>query len=61
MMPVDVKYPVLELLLADGLDTLLLVERVPELGDNEEVFTLYNALLDGTGNTLSGLLLVSVI
>jgi len=54
-------YPVLELLLADGLNTLFLVERVPELGDDEEVLTLYDALLDSTGNTLTRLLLVSVV
>jgi hypothetical protein len=37
------------------------VERVPELGDNEEVLTLDEAVLDGTGNTLTSLLLVAVV
>lgn len=56
-----VKTPVLELLLADGLDALWIVERVPELGDEEEVLTLDDAFLDGAGNTLAGLLLVAVV
>jgi len=52
---------VLELLLADGLDTLLVVERVPEFGDDEEFFTLDKAVLDGAGETLTGFLLVAVV
>ena len=56
-----VTYPVSELLLGNGNDTLLLVERVPELGDNEEVLTLDEAVLDGTGDTLTSLLLVAVV
>jgi hypothetical protein len=37
------------------------VEAVPELGHNEELFTLHNAFLNGTGNTLASLDLVAVI
>jgi len=56
-----VETPVLQLLLADRLDTLLVVERVPELGDNEELLTLDKTILDGTGNTLTSLDFVAVI
>ena len=52
---------VLELLLADGLDVLLVVEGVPELGDDEQLLTLDDAFLDGAGNTLASLLLVAVV
>lgn len=53
--------PISELLLEDGLDLLGFVERVPELADDEEVLALDDALLDGTGYTLSGLDLVAII
>jgi hypothetical protein len=56
-----VNSPVLELLLGDGLDLLVVVECLPELGDDEEVFALYKALLDGTGNTLASFDFVAVI
>jgi len=56
-----VTYPVSELLLGNGDDTLLLVERVPELGDDEEVLTLDEAVLNGAGDTLTSLLLVAVV
>ena len=53
--------PVSELLPGDRLNLLVVVERLPQLGDNEQIFTLYDALLDGTCNTLTGLLLVAVV
>jgi hypothetical protein len=53
--------PVSELLLGDRLNLVVVVERLPQLGDDEQVFTLYNALLDSTCNTLTGLLLVAVV
>lgn len=53
--------PVSELLAGNWLDLLLVVEAVPKLGDNEEILALDQTLLDGTGNTLTGLNLVSVI
>jgi hypothetical protein len=37
------------------------VEGVPQLGDDEEILTLDEAILDGTGNTLTALLLVAVV
>jgi hypothetical protein len=40
---------------------LLLVVGLPELGDDEEVLALHDALLDGAGDTLTTLLLVAVI
>lgn len=56
-----VDLPVGELLAADGLDVLLVVEGLPELGDDEELFALYEAVLDGAGDALAALLLVSVV
>ena len=53
--------PVGELLLDDGLDALSIVEGVPELGDDEELLTGDEALLDGAGNTLAALDLVAVV
>lgn len=53
--------PVLELLLADWLDALVVVERVPELGNDEELLTLDETVLDGAGNTLTSFLLVAVV
>jgi hypothetical protein len=53
--------PISELLLEDGLDLFGIVERVPELADDEEVLALDDALLDGTGYTLSGLDFVAII
>lgn len=52
---------ILELLLANGLDTLLVVEGVPELGDDEELLALDNSLLDGFREPLACLLLVAVV
>lgn len=56
-----VNAPVSELLLADGRDAVIVVEGVPELGDNEEVLTLDKALVDRTFNTLASLDLVAVV
>jgi len=56
-----VDLPVGELLAGDGLDVLLVVVCLPELGDDEEVLSLHDALLDGTGNTLTTGLLVAVV
>lgn len=53
--------PVFELLFADGLDFVAVVEGVPKFGDEEEVFALYDALFDRTGNTLAGLDLIAVV
>lgn len=56
-----VDVPVGELLAADGLDFVAVVEAVPELGDDEEVLTLDETILDGAGNTLTALDLVAVV
>jgi len=53
--------PVLELLLADWLDALVVVEGVPELGDNEEFLALDDTFLDSASDTLTRLLLVTVV
>jgi hypothetical protein len=56
-----VNAPVLELLLGDGFDLFVVVECLPELGDNKEVFTLYETFLDGAGNTLTGFDFIAII
>lgn len=56
-----VDVPVGELLAADGLDFVAVVEAVPELGDDEEVLTLDETILDGAGDTLTALDLVAVV
>lgn len=56
-----VNTPVLELLLGDGLDLLVVVECLPKLGHDEEVLALYETLLDGAGDTLTGFDFVAVI
>lgn len=53
--------PVGKLLAADGLDLIAVVKGVPEFGDDEELFSLHDAFLDGASDTLSGLFLVAVI
>lgn len=53
--------PVGQLLAADGLDLLAVVERLPELADNEELLTLDKTVLDGARNTLSALDLIAVV
>ncbi len=53
--------PILQLLSDHRLDTLPVVEGVPELGNDEELFTLDETILDGSSDTLTGLDLISVI
>ena len=53
--------PILKLLFADGLDTVMVVERVPELRDKEEIGALDYAFFDSAGDTLAGFLFVSVV
>ena len=55
------KTPPLELLAADRLHLVSLVEGVPELGDNEQILALDETLIDGALDTLSALLLVTVV
>ena len=43
------------------LDLITVVERVPELGNEEQILSLYETLLDSTGNTLTSFLLVAVV
>jgi hypothetical protein len=50
-----------QLLASDGLDLLAVVEAVPQLGDEEEVLALDDALLDGTSDTLADLDLIAVV
>lgn len=52
---------VLELLAGNGLDLLLVVEAVPQLGDEEKVLTLDETVLDGASDTLADLNLVAVV
>lgn len=56
-----VEAPVCELFFADGLDLVAVMEGVPQFGDEEEVFALYDALFDRTGNTLAGLDLIAIV
>ncbi len=53
--------PVLELLFADGLYPVVIVEGVPKFGDKEEVGALDNAFFDGAGNALAAFLFVAVV
>lgn len=53
--------PVLELFLANGLHAFLVMERVPQLGDEEEVGAFHNAFFDGPSHSLPGFALVAVI
>ena len=56
-----VDLPVGELAAGDGSDVFLVVEGLPELGDDEEVFTLHEAFGDGPGDAFSAFLFVSII
>lgn len=56
-----VDLPVGELAAADGLDLVLCVEGLPELGDDEEVLALDDALLDGAGDAVAALRFVAVV
>lgn len=53
--------PVCELFTGNGLDLFGVVEGVPQFRGDEEVFALYDALLDSAGNTLAGFDFVAVI
>ena len=53
--------PVLELLLADWLDAVMVVKRIPEFGDKEEIGAFDYAFFDGACNTLARLLFIAVI
>ena len=55
------KTPVSELLAGNWANLVLVMERVPELGNNEELLALDETVLDGAGNTLTSLLLVAVV
>lgn len=52
---------VFKLLLANGTDTLFFMERVPQLGNNEELLALDETVLDGAGETFASFLFVSVV
>ena len=56
-----VNTPIFELLLADGLDFVMVVEGIPKLGDKEEIFALDYALLDSTGDTLTRLDFIPIV
>lgn len=56
-----VNAPICELLAADGLDFVAFVEGVPELGDEEEVFALHEAVFDGAGDAFAGFFFVAVV
>lgn len=53
--------PVSELLAADRLDAVTVVEAVPELRDNEELLALYEAFFYGACNALPGFDFVAVV
>jgi hypothetical protein len=53
--------PIGELLAGDGLDLVGFVEAVPELGDDEELLALDEAVLDCAGYTLAGFDFVAVV
>jgi hypothetical protein len=56
-----VNTPVGKLLAGNGLDAVAVVEAVPQLGDDEEVLALDNALLNGAGDSLASLDFVAVV
>jgi len=56
-----VNAPVCELLSADWLYFVALVEGVPKLADEEEILALDQALLDRSGDTFSCFLLIAVV
>ena len=53
--------PVGELFLADGFDVGLVVEGVPEFGDDEEVGAFAEAVLEGAGDALAAFGFVAVV
>jgi hypothetical protein len=56
-----VNVPVCELLLEDWFDLLGVMERVPELGDEEKIFALYEAVFDCAGYALAGFDFVAIV
>lgn len=56
-----VDLPVGELPAGDRLDPVDVVEGLPQLGDDEELLALHQAVLDGAGNALAALLLIAVV
>jgi hypothetical protein len=53
--------PVCELLLADGLDFVAVMEGIPEFANQEEIFALDETVFDCSGNSFTCFLLVAVI
>lgn len=53
--------PVGELLFADRFDVGLVVEGVPELGDDEEVGAFAEAVFEGAGDALAAFGFVAVV
>lgn len=53
--------PILELFPGDWLNLVVVVERLPELGNNEQFLTLYEAVLDCASNTLTSLNFIAVV
>jgi hypothetical protein len=49
------------LLLQDRLDLFGVVERVPQLADDEELFALDKTVLDGAGYTLASFDFVAIV
>lgn len=56
-----VDLPVLQRASAGGLDVFPRVERLPDLGDDEELLALHETILDGTGNSVTAFLFVAVV
>ena len=56
-----VDFPILQLLLANRLDLFLVVKGIPEFGNDEELFALYEAVLDGPAYALAAFLLVAIV
>lgn len=56
-----VNAPVSKLLAADELDTVTVVEAVPELRDNEQLLALYETFFYGACNALPGFDFVAVV
>lgn len=55
------KTPPFERLFGDGDNVLTIVEGIPELGDDEKILALDEAIVDGTLHTLAGFPLVPVV
>ena len=56
-----VNAPILQLLLADRCHTVMVVERVPQLGNKEEIRAFDDSVLDGPGDALAGFDLIAVV